>query len=108
MATSLIEWLAKAWRGEHKLWVVFWPLQFGGWFLIFALLLQMLRLSNHFRPILWLGPLLITAFQIYINVAIWRCAPNSSWPYWGKGASLIALLALAGTLYSWATGSFGF
>ena len=89
--------LAKlAWRGDLRLWQVFW---IGKLLLSCALYLLVSGLSALFDsnlPIM-LYSLIFPFYFIFISVAIWRCAPNTNnkiWMYLVRAQIILLLVAV--------------
>ena len=83
-----------AWAGEEPLWLVFWLYGAVGGNLFSFIVGRMLD-SGSPLPLL-LGILLTIAgipFYIWLNVAIWRCAPNSN-PVWSALARLTVVATI--------------
>jgi len=95
-------WIKRAWRGEEKLWVVFW---------IYGTLLEIpvvfIEASAEAPAKPWefigLSSFLLIA-GIWWVVSLWRCAFNLEWPqFWGYIARVVVIfksLALIGVLIS--------
>ena len=106
-----MSFVARAWKGEEKLWKVFWG---GG--LIWPLLI--ISLTFLITIFLFPGreseaaafPLLIIALSYFLwwPISVWRCAKNTNSNYWGIAARwsapafLLAVVAafIVNSLYS--------
>ncbi len=78
----MLEWIKSAWRGEAKLWHVFWLAGLAIKFTVFALDYLMFRSGGD----LFAALLFMTASiggSIFWWVSVWRCAYNVSWRPWG-------------------------
>ena len=72
----LTDYVSAAWRGEEHLWLAYWiyGIVVGN---VIAFGLDLLPIDSH--PILGLVVLpAVVAYFIWMNVAIWRCAKNST------------------------------
>ena len=85
---SKTAFVAQAWRGELKLWVVYW-LYGGITGIALGMILGLLGL-----PLL-VTYLLMAPWAVWITVSIWRCAFNCSWRGWAYLARILALLGVA-------------
>jgi type VI protein secretion system component VasK len=88
-----MNWLKRAWRGEERLWKVFWL------YSLFAPLLAYLLLIVF--PLQVYGTLLITysyffvgwtLFNCWVVVPLWRCADNTGWWLWTRLARINVLV----------------
>ena len=87
-----MSWIKRAWRGEERLWKVFWV--YG------VLLAAGLSIAAFIAKIL-LGPVgyivlavVRIAYSIWLLVAQWRCAFNVEWTFWGYIARIQAIVIL--------------
>ena len=82
----------KAWRGEEKLWKIFW---LGLLFLAFISALGKVLVQN-LPPFALFYGLFRLAYIIWWLVSLWRCAFNVSARFWGYLArALVCLFPLA-------------
>lgn len=69
----------RAWRGEMRLWKVYWGY---GVLMSLALSLLFLEAMRENRPLLQQGALLALAlYTVWILVSVWRCATHAA-PRW--------------------------
>jgi hypothetical protein len=85
-----MELIKKAWRGEEKLWKVFWLLGLVVPF-IFGILIRMLAFVS---PLIGLLELLIIPYTIWWMIACWKCAWNSTSKTWGILARVYIVLSI--------------
>lgn len=85
-------WLGRAWRGEERLWRVFWI--YG---VLFGIILNVI---NHIAG-MFLGasvavPYLVIGVihSIWLVVALWRCAFNAEWRIWGYVIRILNVMCL--------------
>lgn len=85
-----------AWKGDEKLWKVFWIYNwlFGTAFGIgmdysenFGLLIQLVVL------------VVVTAWLVWVVVALWRCSFNARWRGWGYVVRTLMVIGFAGLGY---------
>ncbi len=81
--------LTRLFRGEEPLWKAFWLFGVVGWVLVFQLatLLSEILHSYDIRDATSL------VWGIYLSVAVWRCATNTQWRYWGYAARAVIIAA---------------
>jgi len=77
-------------RGETTLWKVAWLYSFvgGGILQIVALLMVKAGASIQVTALVCLG------YGSYVTVAVYRCAGNCPWPFFGRLVRLCALISL--------------
>lgn len=89
----MIEFIRTAWQGKARLWAVFWGagvgLTFVGAFCA-AVVGDVLA-----WPLWWfaLCGVFLVAYEVWLLVSIWRCAPNARRP-WGTLARAWVFLAV--------------
>jgi len=73
--------IKKSWKGEEKLWKVFWIYNFllGG--LINIGIGQTEKLEAEYM--LWFLIIVTLIWVVWVSVSLWRCAFNASWKGWG-------------------------
>ena len=83
-----------AWKGEVKLWKVFWLYNF---ILGSALIYAMDYAGNFGLVVEIVVYLIVLIWVVWIVVALWRCAFNASWKGWGyiTRGLLVVCLALS-------------
>jgi hypothetical protein len=92
--------LRAAWSGLEPLWLVFWVYgAIGGSVLSYGFEKISERLPSYAVLLLCL-PLL--AFYVWVNVAIWRCAANSSplWCFLARGTVVLTVLYVPWAFWS--------
>lgn len=74
--------IKRAWLGGEKLWRVFWFYQFNVVFIYGAIFLL-----NYYDVVYELKErilyFILALFIVWIQVALWRCAFNVNWVWWG-------------------------
>lgn len=94
----------RAWRGEEKLWKVFWlygVLLYTVLSLVFLVLLVPVVLASLMIPAFGLVPFIIMLpYTVWVWVAVWRCAWNAKWRLWGYVARILVVVVILSTLYS--------
>ena len=84
---------ARAWRGEERLWKVWWYL--GGPLVIAGAVTEKLAAGNPFS-ILAVAVALLVAYFAWCGMA-WRCAPNVDNKIWTPIARILIVLGLLRT-----------
>jgi hypothetical protein len=85
--------IAKAWRGEERLWKVFWIYNF-------LIGIAMGMPIEYIENLIALSIFFIAVFLpwgVWVTVSMWRCAFNSGWRGWGyivRGIVILALVAI--------------
>lgn len=87
-----MEFLKRPWRGEEKLWKVFWLYGVVGGILIN--LVVGLALGEGI-----IGLLVQLPFTIWIMVSEWRCAWNAGAKFWGYIVRVLVILSVIGYLF---------
>jgi hypothetical protein len=83
--------LLRVWRGEERLWKVYWLVAIlGGWAL--GTLIGALVRSGFLQELLGLALLVI--YAVYSGVSVWRCAFNARRPIWGYMAHTVIAVGL--------------
>ena len=100
-----MEQLTKAWKGEEKLWKVFWLYNF----MLGALITTGLEAVSGIN---WLLAAVFAVFAlvwaVWVVVALWRGAFNSRWRGWGyivRGLLVLAVIAFILSFYEAARGN---
>ena len=102
-----MKWLISSWRGEERLWKVFWiygpsilPLAFYVVFIVFPLEISGAAIISYSHFFLaW------TCFNCWLVVSLWRCSANTSDWLWKRLARLYALLiAVQIIMFVWSGG----
>ena len=89
-----MNWVKKAWRGEEKLWKVFWIYDILGGFLL-VVINKILGKILGASLILGISDFVIwIVFCIWITVSLWRCAFNLDWKFWGYIARIWAVFPI--------------
>ena len=87
--------IKQAWRGEEKLWKVFWIYNFlFGAFINWCL--DNVEKAN-FEPLTWLLLIITPVWIVWVAVSMWRCAFNSDWRPWGyivRGLLVLCVVAV--------------
>lgn len=83
-----MEWVKRAWRGEERLWKVFWIYGFLGSIglgialsIVSAVLGSISAVLGLVGSIAYIGVSII--YTIWLWVSQWRCAFNADWRIWG-------------------------
>ncbi len=81
----------RIWRGEERLWKVYWLVAvLGGW--AFATLVGSMVRTGFLYDLLGLA--LLAIFAAYSGVGVWRCAFNVQRVIWGYAARTIIAVSL--------------
>ena len=81
----------RVWRGDERLWKVYWLVAIlGGW--AFAILVGSMVRTGFLYDLLGLALLVI--FAGYSGVGVWRCAFNVRKVIWGYAARTIIAVSL--------------
>ncbi|MCE2927013.1 MAG: hypothetical protein LW823_05165 [Rickettsiales bacterium] len=93
--------IKRSWKGEEKLWKVFWiyGLVFG---IILGILMSVASASMGSAGIALLVVWLV--YYIWLAVAQWRCAFNADWKIWGYVVRILLILSLVMFVLGIATG----
>lgn len=93
-------YLARMWRGEEKLWKAFWL-----WPIVNGIILLVVTFGIHIFVIPVVDTLVFEVFwvlyTIWLTIAIWRCAKNST-PVWRVLARFLTAFMLVGGVFSFA------
>jgi len=92
--------IPRCWHGRERLWVVFWAYGMFGTGAIIAMTLALvfiaLQIGLIFAPSNTdggfigavigsiMGGIVIVPYFIWMTVSLWRCAPNTFVPLWGR------------------------
>lgn len=83
--------MLRIWRGEERLWKVYWLVAIlGGWAL--GTLVSTMVGTGFLHDLLGLSVLVI--FAVYCGVGVWRCAFNVQRVIWGYAARTIIAVSL--------------
>jgi len=74
-----MNWIIRAWKGEEKLWKVFW---FGG-VIIDAGFTSIKKILGHTEFTDALFAISAGIYLVWLFVSEWRCAFNAKWNGWG-------------------------
>jgi hypothetical protein len=108
-----MQWILRAWRGEEKLWKVFWIyLVLAGQVLTVLTIFGVLALLPHVNIFPWHAPLWVYALcgawgmflfcvGVWSVVALWRCTFNTDRRFWGYAARVAFFCSLAVELASY-------
>ena len=83
-------WISSAWRGQERLWKVFWLYGF-----ILGIILQIIgSVAAALYGATFYIPALIfyIIYIIWLMVAQWRCAFNAEWKIWGYVVRILIIL----------------
>lgn len=98
-----MSFIGNAWRGETRLWVVYWVYGILG-----MVLLNVLADLNKekFHSIFLTQGLFVFAilFMIWLCVSQWRCAFNANWSIWGYLVRISLVIGLASFALTMASG----
>lgn len=97
----MIGFIKNAWKGEAKLWKVFWLM--GLLIAVLTVILMMVLTPLLFiSPYAYIGIYIVWTFlaQGFILIADWRCAFNCGWKGWGYIVRTLVVLGAIGTLAS--------
>lgn len=89
-----------AWAGLEPLWLVFWVYgALGGNILSYVFVEASEVLPWYLGLLLFV---LVIAFYVWVNVAIWRCATNSSplWRFLARGTVVLTILIVPWSFWS--------
>ncbi len=86
--------LSKAWRGEERLWKVFWIYGVIGTIVLLVLLSIVNSIFGSTIAIVY--ALIIVAYTLWLTVAEWRCAFQTDWKIWGYVVRILIVLNLIG------------
>lgn len=82
--------IRSAWKGEEKLWKVFWLYNFlAGIFIGFVL-----GAIPDGTALFTVVAIAALAWVIWATVSIWRCAFNAGWKGWGYIVRVLVVLSL--------------
>lgn len=84
-----MNFVKRAWRGEEKLWKIFWI--FG---VAFGFAYNYLLSLFSGGAVFWALVALFIVYDIWLSVALWRCAFNSGLKIWGYIARIIAVILI--------------
>ena len=86
-----MEPIARAWRGQERLWKVFWLYNF----LLGSAVIAAIDAVPAEQVVLVIF-ILVTAlaWAVWVGVSLWRCAFNSSWRGWGYIARGLVVLSV--------------
>jgi hypothetical protein len=101
-----MDWFRRAWRGEVRLWKIFWLATGVVPLFSFYLLMvwpqrfyhtQIVRFSYYAAA--WM------VFSCWSLVPLWRCAPNTKWWVWTRLTRMFVVIVAGQILYfAWAGG----
>jgi hypothetical protein len=86
-----MNWIKRAWRGEEKLWKVFWI-----YWVIASIIIRIIdkATGNTNAEVYTKLDLLEILYGLWILVSLWRCAFNTKWKYLGYLVRLWCSLVL--------------
>jgi hypothetical protein len=89
-----------AWAGLEPLWLVYWVYGVLGSNILGYGFEKLGEVLPAYAALLLLVP--IAAFYVWLNVAIWRCAANSSpvWCFLARGSVVLTILIIPWSLWS--------
>lgn len=91
--------IRRSWRGEMKLWKIFWIVGIGA----SVLLREAYNLDSKLDPpnIWWIVLLLVSLIplQIWWVVSVWRCAGNTNMRLWSTSAKVFSMGSVAYCAY---------
>lgn len=105
-----MQWIKRAWRGEERLWKVFWVYGIlAGYALDAVTMLGFVMLIPHVHLMPWHAPvwlyvlgavwtIFLWCFSIWTAVALWKCSFNSGRRYWGYAARVAYVLSVVLTV----------
>ena len=91
--------IKKAWRGEEKLWKVYWLYSVLGGIAVsvmFGVVLNIVAALLGLGPVHYIGIAFMLAFYVWSTVSIWRCAWNVKVKFWGYLVRIFIVLGLIG------------
>jgi hypothetical protein len=95
-------WIISAWRGEERLWKVFWI--YGVLLSIILTVIQFVALK--FGAVANITLLVIRIiYSIWLLVAQWRCAFNAKWTVWSYVIRIFIILGILGFVLGFVFGS---
>lgn len=86
-----MNWLDRTYRGQTRLWRVFW----FGFALPLLPLTAAIGVVKEARPpdgVVFSLFLLLLIYQAWLAVVLWRCAPNTDRPLWRRLARILAVV----------------
>lgn len=83
--------IGRAWRGEEKLWKVFWLYGVVGGIVLQTLITVLAGVGGMFLAIP--GLILMLAFAVWNIVSVWRCAWNAKAKVWGYIVRVLCVLS---------------
>lgn len=92
--------IRSAWAGLEPLWLVFWVYGVLGGNILGYGLEKLIDVLPWYLVLLLLIP--VAAFYVWLNVAIWRCAANSSpvWCFLARGTVVLTAPIVLGSFWS--------
>lgn len=87
-----MEWIKRAWRGEARLWLVFWI--YG---VVFGIVFALARLAVFAvigKSIAIPFIVIHSIYWIWLAVSQWRCAFNTEWKIWGYVVRILTLMGI--------------
>lgn len=90
-----MEKIKQAWRGQEKLWIVFWI--YG---VVVGILFQILLGILGAQGMLFVGLAVYVVYYVWVIVSTWRCAFNVKARSWGYVARVLAILSVIGMVLS--------
>jgi hypothetical protein len=89
----MLESFIRTWKGEEKLWLVFWIYHFLIGTLLSFNMEGMIASMSLWMSVFYM--LVILAWAVFVMVGLWRCAFNAKRRIWGIFARAIVLFFLA-------------
>lgn len=81
--------MKRYWRGQGRLWTVFWGYGIGGNGLLAGFLGLLVSRLPGGGDHLWPALLLLGFYNAWVVISVWRCAYNTRRRYWGDCARLL-------------------
>lgn len=103
-----MEWIKRAWRGEEKLWKVFW---IYGFVIPYAFVSIVVFISWHkfsYEEALKINKVINYSLNPYLffwGICVWRCADNVKKKIWETLAIIVAFLSFATMLLEASNGA---
>jgi hypothetical protein len=97
MTGPMIGWLLRTYSGQTRLWRVFWL----GWVPPAILINITFELIRGQRVAVFAFVFVVSVYQFWAAVALWRCAPNAShraYTFLGRSVSVLQWIALFGVI----------
>ncbi len=88
-----MELIKRAWKGEEKLWKVFWL--YG---VLAGIVLNLLLTVLIGNPLL--AKLILLPYSVWVLVSLWRCAWNAGAKFWGVIARILVVINIISYVFA--------